>query len=202
MSIGAVDTSTVAAVSQVYRSTASTGAEQADNTEQARLTGEDCITLSSEGQQALYLSSLFGAEPDKPITIEDIMSFAGEQLVSFSKQFGALMHENGIDTSQRITLGHECGTGRVIVTNDHPQAEKIEALLEENPELGNTYTGATNALALARHAQEHSQFGQAYAENPQMAVAQYSYLFNTCWDASVSFSGDDYSVAYNRIPRQ
>lgn len=196
MSIGAVNASQVTALNQAYRSLGGAAAEQTG------APAEDSVTLSSEGQKALQLSSLFGTEPGKPITLEEIKAFGDEKLASFNKQFKALLRENGIDTSQPITLGHEYGSGRVIVTNDHPQAEKIEALLAKNPDLCNTYTGATGALELARHGAEHNKFAQAYAENPQMAVAQYSYLFNTRWEATVSFSGAGYSVAYDRVARQ
>jgi hypothetical protein len=202
MSIGAVDTSSVAAIGQAYRLTACTGASQGESTGQTGTTAEDYFTLSSEGEKVLHLSSLFGTEPGKPITLDDIQAFAEKQLESFNQHFKALLRENGIDTSQPITLGHEYGTGRVIVTNDHPQADEIEALLKKDLDLCNTYIGGTNALELIRHGQEHSKFAQAYAENPQMAVTQFSYLFNSRWEAAVSFSDGGYGVAYQRVSRQ
>lgn len=163
---------------------------------------EDTLTLSGEAQRVLQLPSLFGVEPGRAITLADMQSFADEQLEAFGRGFRALMRGNDIDMSQPITLGHEYGSGRLIVTNDHPDADKIESLLAKKPELCNQYTAATSTLSLIKHGQEHAKFAQAYANNPQAAVVQYAYLFNTRWDASVTFTGDDIEVAYSRVPRQ
>jgi hypothetical protein len=97
-----------------------------------------------------------------------------------------------------ITLGHERGTGKLIVTNDHPQAQEIEELLEDNFELSNMYTGITSALSFAKHLEEHLKFSDAYEQNTQAAVAQYSYLFDTNWDVDISFHDEGYDVTYNR----
>lgn len=197
--IDAVDSSR--ALNPVYQTTrtrtdapAETGSPEAER--------EDTLTLSGEAQAVLQLPSLFGVEPGKAITLADMQAFADEQLDAFGKGFRALMRGNDIDMSQPITLGHEYGTGKVLVTNDHPDADRIESLLAKNPELCNQYTAATNTLALVRHGQEHAEFSQAYAENPQAAGAPYAYLFNTRWDVSVTFTEDDIEVAYSRVPRQ
>jgi hypothetical protein len=200
--IDTVNSSLAAALNQVYQvapkaKTASTQQAAGKTTET-----EDMLTLSGEAKKALELPWLFGVEPGKPITTKDMKAFANEQMDAFGQGFRALMRDNDIDTSQPITLGHEPGTGKLIVTNDHPDADEIEALLEKNPELCNQFTAATSTLALIRHGEEHSQFAEAYAKNPQAAVAQYSYLFDTQWNASVTFTGDDSEVAYNRVPRQ
>ncbi len=199
MSIDAVNSSLVAAVNQVYQTTPQTNTAALEETNSKAADTADTLTLSPEAEKALELPWLFGVEPGKPITLADMQAFAQEQLETFSKGFRTLMRENDIDTSQPIALGHEFGSGRLIVTNDHPDAEKIEALLAENPELGNSYTVATSTLRLIKHAQEHAQFTEAYAANPQGAVAQYAYLFNSTWDTSVTFSRDSYDVAYNRV---
>jgi len=201
MSIGAVDSSLMAAVNQVYGATAGQNVTPVEDTEKGRAVTEDTFTLSPEAERALELPWLFGVEPGKPITLEDMRTFAAEQLDAFGTRFRALLRGNDIDTSQPVTLGHESGTGRLIVTNDHPDAEKIEGLLAENPDLRNMYTGATSALTLARHGEEHAKFADAYAQNPQAAVAQYAYLFNSSWDANVTFSSDSYEVAYHRTAR-
>jgi len=202
MSIAAVNASLMAAVNQVYQSVASRNVTKAEKAEDDRAAKQDTVTLSDEAQQALELPSLFGTEPGEPITITKMKAFATEQLDTFASKFRALMHANDIDTSQPIELGHEPGTGRLIVTNDHPEAEKIEALLEDRPDLRNMYTGATSALSLTKHVEEHVKFAAAYAQNPQAAVAQHAYLFNTRWDTSVVFSEDSYDVQYDRVPRQ
>jgi len=201
MSIAAVGSPLVAAANQVYQTTARAGAGSVERSESDEAVAADTVTLSSEAEKTLQLSGLFGTEPGEVITLADIRSYGAEQLQEFGKGFRALMRGNGIDTSEPITLGHEPGTGRVIVINNHPEADQIEALLAENPALCNTYTGATSALALARHGEEHAKFAEAYAQNPQAAVVRYAYLFNTRWEASVTFSQDGDQVQYDRVPR-
>lgn len=201
MSIDAVNSSLMAAVHQVYGATAGRNVTPVEDSEKDKAATEDMFTLSAAGEKTLGLLGLFGVEPGKPITLADMRAYASEQLDGFRKGFQAMLRGHGIDTSQPVTLGHEFGTGRLIVTNNHPDAEKIEGLLAERPELCNTVTGATSALALARHGEEHAKFADAYGQNPQAAVAQYAYLFNTSWDANVTFSSDSYEVAYNRTIR-
>lgn len=189
------------ALNQIYQTTR-TRTEAPAETPSGAAETEDTLTLSGDAQKVLQLPALFGVEPGKAITLADMQTFADEQLEAFGKGFRALMRGNDIDMSRPITLGHEYGSGRLIVTNDHPDADRIESLLAKNPELCNQYTAATNTLALVKHGQEHAKFAQAYAENPQAAVAQYAYLFNMRWDASVTFTEYDTEVAYSRVPRQ
>lgn len=196
MSISAVDRSLTAALNQIYGTAGVTG-EPAETTDQTVPT-DDSATLSPLAQQ---LSSLFGTEPGKAVTLDDLREFADEKLKEFQERFEALLEANGIDMSQPITLGHEYGSGRLIVTNGHPDADKIEQLLAKNPDLRNLYTSATSALTIAKHGEEHSRFAQAYEQNPLAAVAQFSYLFNSQWDARVTFSQDGFEAAYNRVPR-
>jgi hypothetical protein len=200
--IDTVGSSWVSAVNQVYQTASQTKTQAAEETTAGGAETQDTLTLSEDGQKSLLMSGLFDVEPGKPVTLQDMKAFVDKKLDSFGKGFRALMRSNDIDMSQPITLGHEYGTGRVIVTSDHPQADKIEELLAENPDLSNQYTAATSALTLMKQCKEHSKFAEAYAKDPQAAVAQYSYLFDTRWDISVTFAGDDAQVAYNRVPRQ
>lgn len=201
MSIEATGASQMSLLNRIYQMVGRKGPEHIADAIPTNEAKEDSLTLSSTGQSILERASLFDTEPGQPVTLDSIATFGQKKLASFETQFRALLRDNGIDTSTPITLGHEFGTGRVVVTNDHPDAEKIETLVNGNPKLRNTYTAATNALELVRHATEHGKFSEAYAADPQMAVAQYAYLFNTRWDASVTFSADGFSVAYNRAPR-
>ena len=203
MSVDAVNPSMAAAVNQVYQTTPQTQATDPEETGSEALNTTDVLALSPEGRKALELPWLFGTEPGSPISLSLMKSYAAEQLDTFDAEFQALLRDNGIDTSQPITLGHEPGTGRIIVTNDHPDADKIETLIEEHPKLHNIYMGATTALEFVKHGEEHEKFAEADEENPQMAVAQYAYLFNgqfnATWDPSVTFFGGDYQVAFNRV---
>jgi hypothetical protein len=41
------------------------------------------------------------------------------------------------------------------------------------------------------------EFSDAYAQNPQLAVAQYSYLFNMRWETEITFGDEGYNISYN-----
>ncbi len=151
--------------------------------------------------QGTLLSSLFDTQPGAPITGADIQAFADKKLKEFAAGFAALLKANGIDPATPVTLGHEPGTGRVIVTNDSPDADKINRLLANNLDLCNTYTAGTSALETLKQLEEHTQFAQAYAQDPQGAVARFRYLFTTQWNADVTFAGDQFDVAYHRSSR-
>lgn len=201
MSIEAASASLVTALSNVYQQGERTGIQPAKGVTNNKFEPEDSFTLSGTGEKALETLSLFGTEPGEPITLEDIRAWANRSLNEFNGRFRAMLSKNGIDMTKPITLDHERGTGRLIVKSDHPQAEEIEELLENNSELRNMYTGITSALSFAKHLEEHVKFSDAYEQNPQAAVAQYSYLFNTRWDVDISFQNGGYDVMYNRTSR-
>ena len=150
-------------------------------------------------QAPLELTGLYGVEAGIPITLTNIRDFAQQQMERFQEQFDQMLQVNGIDTSIPITLDHEYGTGRIIVTSDHPDADRIEALLENNSELGNTYTGASSSFTFLRAAQEAIQFKEAYSNNPRQAVAQYGYLFHSRWDVSTTFTEGQFELNYQRV---
>lgn len=193
MSISAVDRSLTAALNQIY------GVSGASRTSTEKTsTPTDSATLSP---QALQLSALFGGQSGDAITLNDLMKFANKKLEEFQEQFKQFLEANGVDTTKPISLAEDSRSGRLKVTNDHPDAAKIEQLLAENPELSNLYTAATSALEIARHGQEHSRFAEAYEANPLAATAQFSYLFNSQYDARVTFSETGYDVSYVPLPR-
>jgi hypothetical protein len=197
MSISAVDRSLTTALNQIY------GASGTGGTSQASVLGtsstEDSVSLSP---QAMQLSSLFGTQSGAAVTLNDLMKFADEKLKEFQKQFKELLEANGIDTSKPISLAQESGSGRLKVTNNHPDAAKIEKLLAENPDLCNGYTAATSALEVAKYGQDQSRFAEAYESNPLAATAQFSYLFNGQYDARVTFNETGYDVSYVQVPRK
>lgn len=164
---------------------------------------EDSVVISPEGSSLdslLNIESLLGFKPESPdkVTIEEIAAHAKEFLGDFNRNMMALFRENGIDTSIPVELGNAYFTGDVIVTNDHPDKEKIEALFEENPELRNEQIRIGNMFRLVNAAQDHEEFAKAYAENPQAAVRQYSYLFTTDIIMTMVLTEDGPDVLFSR----
>jgi len=194
MSISAVDRSLASALNQIYGAGGTNKFQASTDASSA----QDSATLSP---QAMQLSSLFGTGSDQAITLNELVSFANKKLEEFQKKLRELLEANGIDTSQPISLAEESRSGRLKVTNDHPDADKIEQLLAENPELANTYRAATSTLEIAKHGEAQSRFAEAYESNPLAATAQFSYLFNSQYDARVTFSETGYDVTYLQVPR-
>ncbi len=167
------------------------------NTDETNTTGTNAEFVPSQ-PTTLKLSSLFGKASGESISIDEIRSFGTQQMENFHDQFTALLKANGIDTSIPITLAHENGSGDVIVTSDHPDADRIEALLEENDELRNTYTSATGAFGLAKTAEEGNLFQEAYRQNARAAMAQYNYLFGSSWEVTTTLCEGEFQLDYQR----
>jgi len=194
MSISAVDRSLASALNQIYGGNGTSKTQASTGTSST----EDSTLLSPE---AMQLSSLFGTNSGQAITLNDLVAFASKKLEEFQKKLKELLEANGIDSSKPVSLAERSGSGDLEVTNDHPDADKIEQLLAENPELVNLYKTATATLEIAKHSEAQSRFAEAYESNPLAATAQYSYLFNSQYDARVTFSETGYDVSYVQVPR-
>jgi len=143
----------------------------------------------------------FQVKENGKITIEELLEQGTRQLEEFNRDIRRLFYENGIDTTLPIELGSRYGTGEIIVTNSHPDKEKIAQLFRENPELGNNFKRISNMLNLAEMGKESVAFQQAYSQNPQQAVAQYAHLFNTQLASTILLEGGQAQFLFQRIPR-
>jgi len=68
--------------------------------------------------------------------------------------------------------------GNVRVAGEHPEKEKIEAVFRDNPDTANRFRQISALSSLMRAAKESIAFQKAYAEDPEAAVRQYSYLLS------------------------
>jgi hypothetical protein len=168
---------------------------------------EDRLTLSEGSRLASSilkggLSSLFGFEPKTPgrITDQEIFEHAQEFLKGLNHRLQDLFNERGIGKDVEIRLGHEYGTGDVIVTSDHPDKEKIEALFKDVPGLRNEFTKITSMLEIAEAGKEAAKFQKAYTENARQAVSRYGYLFDSHLEAFLSIADGHADVTLRRVP--
>jgi len=164
----------------------------------------DNVAISKEGSRLSSLLStegLFGFKPEKEgcVSIGEIESHAREYLTDLNGTLQDLFSANGIDTSQEIELGHEYGTGNVIVKNDHPDKAQIEQLFADDFDLRNEYTKITNMLTLAAEGKDASQFHEAYSKNPEQAVRDYAYLFNSHIETTVTILDDAINATFDRV---
>lgn len=141
---------------------------------------KDCLDLSSGSLQSLRdRMDIFGAKPraDGAVHLEDIRANYAERFEDFTQKLNGLMKKAGIDRGCEAILQSD-GQGKIRVTNNHPDSDKIEALFENNPELANEFRGLSGAASFLRAADEHMKFAAAYAKDPTAAVQQFSHLFD------------------------
>jgi hypothetical protein len=119
------------------------------------------------------------------------MSNTDELKQEFSDKITALLKKNGISTDEPFDLG--VGTdGSVYVKGDNPQKEEIEAIFSDDPDLSNLYRHITANEEIMAAGQNHINFSEAYAINPQRALMQYSYLFDgsTHYDVTATIGNE------------
>jgi len=76
---------------------------------------------------------------------------------AFEKLFTRELGKAGVDTSIPIKLKSD-GEGGVIVTNDHPDKNKIEALFKDNPDLQQGFVKTETYTTLQKIYQLHQQW--------------------------------------------
>lgn len=126
---------------------------------------------------ALGARKLFKYAHGNVIHGNDIQKELDEDLVSFKATINKMFKQLGINNSTPVELQVD-QQGYVRVTNNHPDQEKIEQMFKDNEDLRNTYVKIQSFTEVLESGYEAIAFQNAYAKNPQAAVAQYSYLFN------------------------
>lgn len=160
----------------------------------------DVLDLSTDSQAApscgSLTASLFGTPPGEVV---DLVALQQETQASVRGRLASLFAENGIDTSTEIRLQTDA-CGRVVVCGEHPQKAEIEQLFEDDPQLRNDFVKSQGLASLIAAGRQAHAFQQAYAKNPQAAVAQYWYLFSDSSQPSTTFSilGDEYKTLFER----
>jgi hypothetical protein len=123
--------------------------------------------------------SIFGdAAADGIITGDEMRAARDEAKAEYQRRFSAAIAAQAIDTSVPLSLQSDA-MGRVVVVGDHPDKARIEQLFAEDGELNNAFKKASSLARMVAAFEEALPFHAAYDKDPQAAVAQYSYLFNT-----------------------
>lgn len=112
-----------------------------------------------------------------PTTLVDIENGGRDALNTFHRLLQQKLAELGIDTSHAMTLEID-NLGNIRETSGHPQASEIEQVLETHEGISRYLRQAASQYELARAAREHTQFSEVYAKNPDLAVSQFSHLFD------------------------
>lgn len=174
------------------------------NTNFSQILDEEQKKQSGISSFADLRTSLFGFEPEHPgrISLSELEFHGRASLEQFNVDLLKELRNLGVDTEQELELGTENGSGRIIVTNDHKDKEKIEAFFDNNPSFRNEYIKSTLMLNLAERGKHTSAFAEAYSQSPEAAVAQYSYLFNSDLVSSVTLKDGEIDISFEWTPKQ
>lgn len=95
-----------------------------------------------------------------PVNLSDlppIKFFNWADVKAYEKRLMSELASRGIDTSQRMDLTTDY-EGKVIVTNDHPDKEAIEATFREEKDLRNGFVQASNFYLFREIYARHQQW--------------------------------------------
>jgi hypothetical protein len=145
---------------------------------------KDQVEISQQGaslvESMCNIEALLGVSPreDGSIHLEDLQTWFQENSAALGSEINSLLAAQGVDTSQPIDLTMD-SEGKIRVANDHPDKEKIEKILAENPEIRNKFAQVSAVGHLLEAVEEHMEFAEEYARNPEAALEKYAHLFST-----------------------
>lgn len=132
-------------LTNLLRITSSTGGSSSSSNNNLSSTTTTCDSGSSDSDTATWSTlaqTLSSSDSDYLSPILKIRSQNETLQQQLTKTLAAKFDELGIDTTQTITLSRD-SSGKVVVTNDHPDKEAIEDLFANTDVL----TEAFNTLA-------------------------------------------------------
>ena len=152
--------------------------------------------LSGKLSDMNLIAKLLGIGKKKAdsVSIREIRASYAEKFQQFTAKLDRLLQLGSIDRGSEATLSIDA-TGTVRVTNGHPDADKIEALFENDPELANEFRGLSSMASFLRAADESQKFNAAYARDPDTAVMQFSHLFNSTDSKSFALRIDSDTIS-------
>lgn len=125
------------------------------------------------------------------ITIASLSAAVHADLASVKERVTAILSEAGIAASPAYDLKPD-GRGGISVGGGRADVAQIEALLNADATLQQTFTRMSANASLLQAAQDGAAFQDAYRENPMEAVNRFRYLFedNSARTASLRMNGD------------
>jgi hypothetical protein len=144
--------------------------------------------LAARAVESLDFSSFLGAAKTSPPPPEDASSAAGislgdlvaptkDALDRFRQLLAPRLRALGVDLSQPVLLAVDA-LGQVRETSGHPQGAQIEQLFASNDALSNNLREVSAQFEVMRAIEEHQRFAELYAQNPNLAIAQFGHLFD------------------------
>jgi hypothetical protein len=137
-----------------------------DNVTGEQSKGQRITEKFEETTQSLFAPTMADADNKSETSVDDesaIFKLAPLSLPtkadveSFEKLFTQELAKAGVDTSHPIKLAND-GEGNVLVTNDHPDKEKIEAMFNDNPNLQQGFVKTEIYTTLQKIYELHQQW--------------------------------------------
>ncbi len=122
------------------------------NGKQQSSSGGDSFSSLLDAVQASQ-STAAGKSCDAPVSLDALRQDADGRLAELRRTLNQLLSDAGVDTTHEITLEDD-GAGGIHVGGDHPDAQQIEDLLEENPDLAAKFKALQQSYQKLRSAEE------------------------------------------------
>lgn len=139
----------------------------------------DHVPVSLRDSESAAIHTAFGnsSPAASSIRIESWREVANSVLKAFQATLRQRFSNQSVDTTQPIRLQSDA-EGRVRVTGTHPDQAAIEQIFTDDAELADTFKYLSATFSSLNAAKRAEPFHALYAKNPQLAVAQYSHLFD------------------------
>ena len=148
----------------------------------------DTVSISNEAMSA-SLRSKMNPLRNFPSTLEEISESLKDDTAYVEKALRNIYEKHRIseDTEFKISSG---GDGSIIVSGDNQKADEVAEAINNDPELSNTIRRMSANTSLLNAIKVHMEFSKAYEEDPEAAVREFAYLFETghSWNTSFTMS--------------
>lgn len=136
-----------------------------DNVTGEQSKGQRITEKFEETTHALFAPAMADADNKSETSVDEPSVFklaplslpTKADVESFEKLFTQELAKAGVDTSLPIKLTND-GEGNVLVTNDHPDKEKIEAMFNDNPDLQQGFVKTEIYTTLQKIYELHQQW--------------------------------------------
>lgn len=174
---------------------------------------DDPVDISSAGKAASALdaagsgrfsiadltAALGDANGDGQITLEELQAHVDQLLATAEKGLWRLSAETGVDL-RKVTVRSD-GTGKLVVEGNDPNAAKLEAAINEDPEVRDALIAAQSTSNFIRIASAAGMAQNAANANPSGADGYYAWVRSVAeqtkaMDMVFSVSGGHLNAAY------
>ncbi len=157
----------------------------------------------SRNRQALSrvgdTQALFGVESvNNEVQLTDIQESMEQDLQSIQYMLDLALNEAGINKNPSFNI-NSSESGILYIDSEHPDKESIEKILNENPNIRETYKRVSMNSSLIASCKRQKVFNTAYEIDPISAVRKFDYLFenNPCDVFTIFVSEDCYRPNLN-----